>query len=85
MSVILLDTPRQAAVKVGPTSILTLSLDAGYSSICPSPTGAKYDNEYAAHFVVCDGRITEIHEYFDPIVLQKAFGDQLRRTFNVRP
>jgi len=47
--------------------------------------GGKYDNEYAAHFVVRGGRIAEIHEFFDPIVLQKAFGGQLQRTFNVRP
>jgi ketosteroid isomerase-like protein len=47
--------------------------------------GGKYDNEYAAHFVVRGGRIAEIREFFDPIVLQKAFGGQLQRTFNVRP
>jgi uncharacterized protein len=46
--------------------------------------GGKYDNEYAGYFVVRDGRIAEFHEFFDPIVLQKAFGDQLQGTFNVK-
>jgi len=46
-------------------------------------TGGKYDNDYAGYFVVRDGRITEFHEFFNPIVLQRAFGGQLDQTFSV--
>jgi ketosteroid isomerase-like protein len=45
--------------------------------------GGKYDNEYAGHFVVRGGRIVEFTEYFNPIVLQRAFGDRLQGTFSV--
>jgi ketosteroid isomerase-like protein len=45
--------------------------------------GGKYDNVYAGHFVVRDGRIVEFTEYFDPIVLQRAFGGRLEGTFSV--
>jgi ketosteroid isomerase-like protein len=46
--------------------------------------GGKYDNTYAGHFVVRGGRIVEFTEYFDPAVLQRAFGARLQGTFDVR-
>lgn len=45
--------------------------------------GGKYDNDYAGYFVVRDGRIAEFHEFFNPLVLQRAFGGQLDQTFSV--
>jgi ketosteroid isomerase-like protein len=45
--------------------------------------GGKYDNDYAGWFRVRDGRIAEFHEYFNPVVLQRAFGDRLQGTFSV--
>jgi ketosteroid isomerase-like protein len=48
-------------------------------------SGGRYDNDYAGYFVVRDGRIVEFREFFNPIVLQQAFGRQLQETFNVKP
>ena len=48
-------------------------------------SGGRYENEYAGYFVIRDGRIAEFREFFNPIVLQQAFGGQLQRTFNVKP
>jgi ketosteroid isomerase-like protein len=47
-------------------------------------SGGRYENEYAGYFVVRDGRIVEFREFFNPIVLQQAFGRQLQETFNVK-
>lgn len=46
-------------------------------------SGGSYNNTYAALFVIHDGQIAEYHEYFDPIVLQRAFGRELGASFNV--
>ncbi len=46
-------------------------------------SGGSYNNTYAAVFVIRDGQIVEYHEYFDPIVLQRAFGDALGASYNV--
>lgn len=45
--------------------------------------GGRYDNTYAALFRIERGRIVEFVEYFDPIVLQRAFGESLQSNFNV--
>jgi ketosteroid isomerase-like protein len=45
--------------------------------------GGRYDNTYVGIFTLRDGRIVELVEYFDPIVLQRAFGDALAASFNV--
>jgi ketosteroid isomerase-like protein len=45
--------------------------------------GGRYDNTYIGVFDVVDGRITRFREYFDPIVLQAAFGDDISTTFSV--
>jgi ketosteroid isomerase-like protein len=47
-------------------------------------SGGRYENDYAGHFVLRDGRISEFREFFNPIVLQQAFGRQLQETFNVK-
>jgi len=57
---------------------------ATYRGDIRQKSGAKYDNTYVGRFVLRDGRIAEFTEYFDPIVLARAFGGQLQRTFNVR-
>ncbi len=50
-------------------------------------TGAMYNNNYAGLFKVRDGRLVEFHEYFNPIILQQAFGDPeaLRKNYNAAP
>lgn len=46
--------------------------------------GGHYNNTYAGLFLVRDGKIVEFQEYFDPIVLQRAFGVELGSSFNVK-
>ncbi len=47
--------------------------------------GGRYDNRYAGLFHVVDGRIRLFREYFDPIVLARAFAgtDALASTFSL--
>ena len=47
-------------------------------------SGGRYENDYAGHFILRDGRIAEFREYFNPIVLQEALGGNLQQTFNVK-
>jgi ketosteroid isomerase-like protein len=47
-------------------------------------SGGRYDNEYAGYFTLREGRIAEYREFFNPIVLQQAFGRQMQETFNVK-
>jgi len=46
--------------------------------------GGRYDNTYVGLFTVRDGRVQEFVEFFDPIVLQTAFGAALEQNFNAR-
>jgi ketosteroid isomerase-like protein len=45
--------------------------------------GGRYDNTYLGVFVIRDGHIATFTEYFNPIVLQRAFGANLGSDFNV--
>jgi hypothetical protein len=45
-------------------------------------SGGRYDNTYVGLFTVADGRVREFVEFFDPVVLQNAFGATLRQNFN---
>ncbi|MBM0206508.1 nuclear transport factor 2 family protein [Micromonospora sp. STR1s_5] len=46
--------------------------------------GSRYDNDYAGLFHVADGAIVLFREYFNPLVLQAAFGgDKLDATFSL--
>jgi ketosteroid isomerase-like protein/dienelactone hydrolase len=44
--------------------------------------GGRYDNTYVGLFTVRDGRIREFEEFFNPVVLEQAFGSALQRNFN---
>ncbi|WNV73736.1 nuclear transport factor 2 family protein [Geodermatophilus sp. DSM 44513] len=45
---------------------------------------SRYDNGYAGLFHVVDGAIVLFREYFDPLVLQRAFGgDRLAAAFTL--
>ena len=46
-------------------------------------SGGRYDNRYLGLFHVARGRILRFREYFDPIVLQQAFGDDVAETFSL--
>jgi hypothetical protein len=45
-------------------------------------SGGRYDNTYVGLFTVRNGRVQEFVEFFDPIVLQTAFGAALQQNFN---
>lgn len=47
-------------------------------------SGGRYDNTYIGLFQVRDGKIVQFTEYFNPLVLQESFGQQLQSNFNVR-
>ena len=55
-----------------------------YTGSIELKAGGRYDNTYVGLFTLRDGRIAEFVEYFDPIILQKAFGNRLQQNFNVR-
>lgn len=55
-----------------------------YTGSIELKAGGRYDNTYVSLVTLEDGRIVEFVEYFNPIVLQNAFGDQLQQNFNVR-
>jgi ketosteroid isomerase-like protein/fermentation-respiration switch protein FrsA (DUF1100 family) len=44
--------------------------------------GGRYDNTYVGLFTVRNGQVQEFVEFFDPIVLQSAFGAALQQNFN---
>lgn len=48
-------------------------------------TNRAYNNYYCALFQLCNSRIVLFKEYFNPIILSKAFGDtsSLGATFNL--
>jgi hypothetical protein len=45
-------------------------------------SGGRYDNSYVGLFTVRNGQVQEFVEFFDPIVLQTAFGAALSRNFD---
>lgn len=47
-------------------------------------SGGRYDNTYVGLFQVHNGKLVQFTEYFDPIVLQQSFGEQLQSNFNIR-
>jgi ketosteroid isomerase-like protein len=46
-------------------------------------TGKPYNNLYCGIFTIQNGKLVHFKEYFDPIILQTAFGTQLQENFNV--
>ena len=50
-------------------------------------TGKSYNNTHARLFILCDGRIIEYKEYYNPLILLKAFGspETLRKSFGTPP
>ena len=45
-------------------------------------TGKPYNNTYIGVFQVQNGQIVQFTEYFNPIVLNEAFGQDLQKNFN---
>lgn len=54
-----------------------------YAGAIALRSGGRYDNTYLGLFHVVDGRIALFREFFDPIILQQAFGDDVSGTFSL--
>jgi ketosteroid isomerase-like protein len=46
-------------------------------------TAKTYNNNYCGIFTVQNSKLVHYKEYFDPIILQTAFGAKLQENFNV--
>ena len=55
---------------------------ARYRGIIPLRNGGQYNNHYVALFELEAGKIKTYYEYFNPIILQEAFGEGLQDNFN---
>lgn len=73
-----MEFPRTLHLLVEPGWVL-----AEYSGTIMLKAGGEYNNTYIGLFEIKDGRIWRFHEYFNPIVLQQAFGDQVGQTFSL--
>lgn len=56
---------------------------AEYEGTIDLNDGGQYNNSYIGLFHVVDGEIILFREFFDPIVLLEAFGDEVDETFSV--
>lgn len=54
-----------------------------YNGIIPLKQGGEYNNNYVGIFNIRDGKLQRFTEYFDPFILQEAFGNKLESNFNV--
>ncbi|MEM8535774.1 MAG: nuclear transport factor 2 family protein [Chloroflexota bacterium] len=46
-------------------------------------SGGTYNNDYCGSFHVVDGKIVLFREFFNPIILQSAFGKDITDTFSI--
>lgn len=54
-----------------------------YAGTIPLKSGGEYNNNYVGIFQLKEGKVQQFTEYFDPFILQEAFGDKLQQNFNV--
>lgn len=54
-----------------------------YSGIISLKDGGEYNNNYVGIFNIRDGKVQQFTEYFDPFILEEAFGKKLESNFNV--
>ncbi|HZF64517.1 MAG TPA: nuclear transport factor 2 family protein, partial [Chitinophagaceae bacterium] len=54
-----------------------------YNGIIPLKEGGEYNNNYVGIFKIGAGKLLQFVEYFDPFILQEAFGKKLESSFNV--
>ncbi len=54
-----------------------------YEGIISLEGGGEYNNTYIGLFELENGKIRTFTEYFNPIILQEAFGKALQENFNV--
>ena len=55
-----------------------------YGGLIKLKAGGEYNNSYISLLHIKNGKILLLKEYFDPIILQTAFGTNLQRNFNVK-
>ncbi len=55
-----------------------------YQGIIPMNDGGTYNNIYVGYFSIENGKIQKFVEYFDPYILEAAFGKRLQENFNVK-
>lgn len=71
--------PREIADQLDPERFVVR-----YAGEIGLAAGGRYDNTYVGLFTVRNGRIVEFVEFFNPVVLQQAFGAALQENFNVQ-
>lgn len=54
-----------------------------YNGIIPLKDGGEYNNNYVGIFKINKGKVSQFTEYFDPFILEEAFGKKLESNFNV--
>jgi ketosteroid isomerase-like protein len=54
-----------------------------YTGYIPLKDGGEYNNNYVGVFAVHEGKLMTFIEYFDPFILEEAFGTKLQTNFNV--
>lgn len=54
-----------------------------YGGVIPLKGGGEYNNNYVGIFRIRDGKVQQFTEYFDPFILEEAFGKKLESNFNV--
>lgn len=54
-----------------------------YNGIIPLKEGGEYNNNYVGIFKLDNGKLQQFTEYFDPFILQEAFGRKIESNFNV--
>lgn len=55
-----------------------------YTGTIPLKDGGEYNNNYVGIFEIRNGKLQQFTEYFDPFILEEAFGQKLQSNFNVQ-
>lgn len=70
--------PRKISATDNPNKVIVQ-----YNGIIPLKDGGEYNNNYVGIFEIRNGKIERFTEYFDPFILENAFGKKLQENFNV--
>lgn len=70
--------PRKISATDSPNKVIVQ-----YNGIIPLKDGGEYNNNYIGIFEIKNGKIEKFTEYFDPFILENAFGKKLQENFNV--
>jgi fermentation-respiration switch protein FrsA (DUF1100 family) len=70
--------PRRISATDNPNKVIVQ-----YTGIIPLKSGGEYNNNYVGIFEIKNGKVEKFTEYFDPFILENAFGKKLQDNFNV--